>query len=74
MMTNTFYRHNLVDDSIACVRRQVVPGGRFESLSGHETLAQEGVHLVKVHTILPMLDEAWFLDEIAKVCRRAFAK
>lgn len=63
-----YRRHNLVHDSIASVRREINPG-EFESLTGNEILEHHGKHLVKVHTILPILDEAWFMNEILKVCR-----
>jgi hypothetical protein len=45
----------------------------FVSLTGQEILAQQGVHLVKVPTILPILDEDWFVKEITNLCRGAFS-
>jgi hypothetical protein len=80
-------RHNLAHDSIACVRREVIDthhpaaaGGNgtahrssFVSLTGQEILAQQGVHLVKVPTILPILDEDWFVKEITNLCRVVFS-
>jgi hypothetical protein len=89
MVTDTLTcRHNLVHDSIACVRREVIDhhhhpaaGGdddtgrrsSFVSLTGQEILAQQGVHLVKVPTILPILDEDWFVKEITNLCRVVFS-
>lgn len=41
--------------------------GVFESLSGPEIQAMQGLHLVRVPTIEPILNINWFLEQIRKV-------
>lgn len=38
----------------------------FESVSGERTVELQGVHLVRVPTILPILDHDWFLKQITR--------
>lgn len=55
--------HNDPTDSIAAVR--VKRGeGKYSSLSGEDILAMQGIHLVRVPTVDPLLNQNWFLDRI----------
>ncbi len=56
--------HNLSHDGIACVRRQM-NDGTFCTLDG-ATMHQEsqGVHLIRVPTIEPVLNPNWFVEQI----------
>jgi hypothetical protein len=66
--------HNLPNDGIASVRRAVTSQREeedpneivFESLSGKEIQAEHGMHLIRVPTIEPILNERWFLQQIQK--------
>jgi hypothetical protein len=53
-------------ESIVAVRVRESAGQAFRTLSGAEALLEHGVHLVRTPTIEPILDESWFLEEIAK--------
>eukprot|EP00658_Telonema_sp_P-2_P065456 TRINITY_DN54690_c0_g1_i1.p1 TRINITY_DN54690_c0_g1~~TRINITY_DN54690_c0_g1_i1.p1 ORF type:complete len:387 (-),score=85.74 TRINITY_DN54690_c0_g1_i1:60-1220(-) len=64
--------HNLADDSIVAVRARGTAGCAFEPLSGEDTLALHGVHLVRVPTIAPILNLNWFLERIEE-CGAAWA-
>ena len=55
--------HNLEDDSIASVRRQQ-SDGTFRTLSGSETQNCQGLFLIRVPTVEPILDEQWFVRAI----------
>lgn len=70
--------HNLPHDGITSVRRPVKAfetivaseskdDAIFESLSGPEIQAMQGLHLIRVPTIEPILNEEWFLKQIEKV-------
>lgn len=48
------------------------PAAAFRPLDGQATRALHGVHLVRVPTIAPIMDERWFLDQIDR-CEVAFA-
>jgi len=66
--------HNLSHDSIACVREQILPDNsneppKFRTLNGFEILQQQGIHLVRVPTICPILDRRWFLRQIRRSVR-----
>eukprot|EP00656_Telonema_subtile_P052011 TRINITY_DN7129_c0_g1_i3.p1 TRINITY_DN7129_c0_g1~~TRINITY_DN7129_c0_g1_i3.p1 ORF type:complete len:245 (+),score=44.33 TRINITY_DN7129_c0_g1_i3:239-973(+) len=56
--------HNLVDDSIVAVRARDDESCKFVPLSGEDTLALAGVHLVRVPTIEPILNPNYFLERI----------
>jgi hypothetical protein len=67
--------HNDPNDSIVAVRVRKEEGkegkdGESESgwypLNGHDTLSMQGVHLVKVPTIAPVLNVNYFLEQIDK--------
>jgi len=58
--------HNLAHDSIASVRIQSKEGEPFQSLSGPEIQQLQGLHLVRVPTIEPILNNNWFLLQIDK--------
>jgi hypothetical protein len=69
----TLIRHNLAHDGIASVRIQesASPSPSFRTLSGEEILQQHGLHLIRVPTIEPILDDRWFLRQI-KMARCRF--
>lgn len=56
--------HNLEDDGIACVRKEQADG-TFVTLNG-ASMHQEsqGVHLIRVPTIEPVLNPNWFVEKI----------
>ena len=61
--------HNLPDDGIACVRRasgDTANGGApvFESVDGDAMDEYQGVHLVRVPTVEPVLNPRWYIDQI----------
>lgn len=55
--------HNLENDSIASVREQQADG-TYRSLSGAEIQATQGLYLIRVPTIEPILDNQWFVNQI----------
>ena len=75
--------HNLPHDGIASVRRKVDKTSTrkstdnsnnngdeivlFESLPGPDIQSMQGLHLVRVPTIEPILNEHWFLEQFRKV-------
>lgn len=61
--TLSLLSHNLEHNSIACVREEVAPNS-FRTLSGRETLQQQGIHLIRVPTVDAALQEHWFIDQI----------
>jgi len=58
--------HHQVDDSIASVRVQSRPNGPYRTLTGQETLEQQGLHLIRVPTIEPLMDDEWFVQQVDK--------
>jgi hypothetical protein len=57
--------HNLANDGIACVRKQKDSDGSFVTVGStimHEE--SEGIHLVRVPTIEPVLNPNWFVEKI----------
>lgn len=57
--------HNLPNDGIACLRKQVLPDEKFVTVDGkmmHEE--SQGVHLIRVPTIEPVLNPRWFVEKI----------
>jgi hypothetical protein len=67
--------HNLPNDSIASVRRQQQNGGdnnnnndlsstTYETLSGPEIQEMQGLHLIRVPTIEPILNLNWFVEQL----------
>ena len=57
--------HHDENDSIVAVRvREDQTEEEFRPLTGKETLAMQGKHLVRVPTIAPILNENWFLEKI----------
>ena len=58
--------HNLPNDGIACVRRQSVDG-KFETMD-RATMHSEtqGLHLVRVPTVEPVLNPNWLVEQIQK--------
>lgn len=63
--------HNLEHDSIASVRVQNEDGS-FGTLTGAEILKQQGLHLIRVPTVEPILHPHWFLEQLA-AARTKFA-
>lgn len=63
--------HNLEHDGIACVRRQITNDGPYTTLHG-ASMHQEsqGVHLIRVPTIEPVLDPNWYLEQIHQARER----
>jgi hypothetical protein len=64
--------HNLPHDGIACVRRQhQVDGTTFESMDG-ATMHDEsqGVHLIRVPTVEPVLNPNWYIQQIDQARKR----
>ena len=66
---NAVRSHNLEHDSIASVRVED-ESGRFHTLSGKEIQAQQGHCLIRVPTVSPVLDQHWFLEQIARARER----
>jgi len=57
--------HNDSSDSIVAVRSRETADLAFTPLSGADTLLEHGVHLVRTPTICPILDQDWFLKQVA---------
>ena len=56
--------HNLSDDGIACVRKQQ-EDGTFVTVDGAKMHQEsQGVHLIRVPTIEPVLNPNWFVEKI----------
>ena len=64
--------HNIEDDAIVAVRQRRTRKDRFRALSGEETLDLQGVHLVRVPTVEPILNDNWFYEQIQR-CERNLA-
>ena len=62
--------HNLAHDSIASVRLQSSNGESFRTLSGAEIQQMQGLHLIRVPTLEPILNPEWFLLQIEKARAR----
>jgi hypothetical protein len=62
--------HNLPNDSIATVRLQSREGGTFRTLAGKEVQQMQGLHLIRVPTIEPILNPDWFLLQIDRARAR----
>lgn len=61
--------HNLSHDSIASTRVEREDGS-FRTLSDEEIRDQQGIHLVRVPTVAPILQPTWFLEQIDSAQRR----
>jgi hypothetical protein len=71
--------HNLEFDSIASVRvpcTSSLPDGgpsssseSYRTLTGRETLREQGIHLIRVPTIEPVVNEHWFIEQIDRISR-----
>ena len=63
--------HNDATDSIAAVRvENEGHKGTYKSLSGEDILEMHGVHLIKVSTVAPIVDQDWFLHRIREAEER----
>ena len=56
--------HPLEYDGIASVHEQQTTNGDYRTLSGTEILEQQGIHLIRVPTIEPILNDQWFIDQL----------
>ena len=56
---------NNPDDSIVSVRSRSMASDAFTPLSGAAICELQGIHLVRVPTYEPILEETWFLKQIA---------
>jgi hypothetical protein len=64
--------HNDATDSIVAARWRPTAKSEFKPVSGEGTLALQGIHLVRVPTLEPILDHDWFLKQIDS-CEAWFA-
>lgn len=65
--------HNLADDGIACVRKELragESGGSFETVDGTDMDSYQGIHLVRVPTVEPVLNPRWYIQQIEKAKKR----
>jgi hypothetical protein len=65
--------HNLSNDSIASVRVET-KDGNFQTLTGPEIQEQQGLYLIRVPTVEPILNPKWFLERIEKAQRDVAAQ
>jgi hypothetical protein len=65
--------HNLPNDSIASVRVERTDG-TFHTLTGPEIQEQQGLSLIRVPTVMPILNPNWFLEQIEKAQRKVAAQ
>mmetsp|Transcript_17076 Transcript_17076/g.25862 ORF Transcript_17076/g.25862 Transcript_17076/m.25862 type:complete len:375 (-) Transcript_17076:849-1973(-) len=56
--------HNLEHDSIASVRLQQEEGGSYRTLSGKEIMDAQGLYLIRVPTVEPILNTQWFVEKL----------
>lgn len=75
LIMSTLCSHNTEHDSIASVREQTSTVGgdledTFRTLSGREILRHQGLHLIRVPTIEPILNPLWFLGQIDQAQER----
>jgi hypothetical protein len=63
--------HNLPHDGIVCVRQQLSDGS-FVTVDGTTMHTQyyQGVHMVRVPTIEPVLNPRWFIEQISNATNR----
>ena len=57
--------HNDANDSIVAVRSRDKDGEHWNALSGEETIAEQGKYVVRVPTVAAVLQDDWFLQQIA---------
>ena len=62
--------HNLHHDGIACIRQQTEIDHSFVTLDCQRMHQLQGIHLVRVPTIEPVLNDNWFVMQIAKARSR----
>lgn len=65
--------HNLPEDSIASVRVEI-SDGTFHTLTGPEIQEQQGLSLIRVPTVEPILNPQWFLEQIERTQRNVAAQ
>ena len=63
--------HHDANDSIVAVRARRAAGSPFTPVSGEATIELHGSVLKKVPTVRPILDHAWFIDQIS-LCEQRF--
>ncbi len=74
--------HNLPNDGIACVRKEVradESGGKnrtfsFETVDGADMDSYQGIHLVRVPTVEPVLNPQWYIQQIEKARKNLQSK
>jgi hypothetical protein len=70
--------HNLAHDGIACVRQQEADGSFVTVDAKVMHKAYQGLHLIRVPTVEPVLNPNWFVEQLEKargrVARRLAAK
>ena len=57
--------HNDAKDSIVAVRSRDMHTRQWKSLSGENTIDQQGIYVVRVPTVAAILEQDWFLQQIA---------
>jgi hypothetical protein len=57
--------HNLSNDGIACIRQQL-PDGSFSTLESQQMHTLQGIHMIRVPTVEPLLNPAFFVEKIDK--------
>ncbi len=69
--------HNLPDDGIACVRKELRVGEPgededriFYTVDGKDMGACQGIHLVRVPTVEPVLNPQWYIQQIEKAKKK----
>ena len=62
--------HNLPNDGIACIRKQRKEDHSFVTLDCQRMHRLQGIHLVRVPTIEPVMNHNWFVNQIAKARSR----
>ncbi len=62
--------HNDANDSIVAVRARRDVDDKWCSLSGEETIEQQGQHIVRVPTVEAILDDDWFYNKIISIVQK----
>ena len=66
--------HNLADDGIASVRKESTvdeaSAKSFDTVDGSKLTEYQGIHLVRVPTVEPVLNPKWYIEQIEKARKR----
>jgi hypothetical protein len=65
--------HNLHDDGIACIRQEQADGS-FVTLDSESMHQLQGVNLVRVPTVEPVLNPNWFVEQIEQARGRLYQR